>query len=166
MTDSRASTSQTAFDEWPAEIRTLFDGTLAAAPAGFTASLHGVDSVGHIRTALLSAGELLATDARSLCFALWPTSRTAIAIDERSRATLSFVASEQFYQVQLITRRVALDGVPVACFVGVIENGEAQRVDYARLTNGIRFELTDEADVLARWRNQIEWLRQAARAAA
>jgi hypothetical protein len=166
MTDSHASTSQTAFGEWPSALRTLFDGTLAAAPAGFTASLHGVDGVGHIRTALLSAGELLAPDARTLCFALWPASRTATAISEQNRATLSFVAGEHFYQVQLVTRRVALDGVPLACFVGVIESGEAQRVGYARLTHGIRFELTDEDDVLARWRNQIEWLRQAARVAA
>ncbi|KND62177.1 hypothetical protein BVER_01973c [Candidatus Burkholderia verschuerenii] len=166
MTDSQASTSQTAFDEWPLELRTLFDGTLSAAPDGFTASLHGVDDAGRVRTALLSAGELLAPGARTLCFALWPTSRTAHAIAERGRATLSFVADECFYQVQLSTRRVMMDGVPVACFVGTIESGEAQRVGYARLTSGIRFELVDEPDVLARWRDQIEWLRQAARAAA
>ncbi len=34
-------------------------------------------------------------------------------------------------------------------------------MDYARLTSGIRFELPDDV-VLTRWREQIEWLRQAA----
>jgi hypothetical protein len=39
-------------------------------------------------------------------------------------------------------------------------------VGYARLTNGIAFELTEAESVLARWREQIEWLKRAASAAA
>lgn len=62
-----------------------------------------------------------------------------------------------------------LRDVPLACFVATIESGEMQRVGYARLTSGIACELTGarEGDaVLARWREQIEWLEQAASAAA
>jgi hypothetical protein len=167
MTASPAALSmQTAFDEWPPELRALFDGTLASAPPGFTVSLCTADANGRIRTALLSAGELLAFDARTLCFALWPTSRTAQAIAASNRVTITFVADAAFFQVQLDVRRVALDDVPLACFVGTIESGEAQRVEYARLAGGISFELTDEAAVNARWREQIEWLKRAASAAA
>ncbi|KIG02121.1 hypothetical protein AWB72_00660 [Caballeronia concitans] len=164
MGDSRAS--QAVFDEWPPNLRALFDGTLTGAPHGFTASLCAVDSAGRIRTALLSAGELLAPDARTLCFALWPSSRTVQAIVSSGRATLAFVFDEAFHQVQLDVRRVTLDGVPLACFVGSIESGEIQRVAYARLTGGIAFELTDAENVLARWRQQIDWLTRAASAAA
>ncbi len=99
-----------------------------ACAAGFTASLNGVealDGAARIRTALLSAGEMLVPDARTLCFALWPALRTARAIGTSGRATLTFVAGEAFYQVQLKTRRVALDSTPLACFVGTIESGEA-----------------------------------------
>ncbi len=158
--------SQTPFDEWPPELRTLFDGTLTGAPVGFTASLCAVDSGGRVRTALLSAGELLAPDARTLVFALWPGSRTAQAIAASGRATIAFVFDEAFFQVQLDTRRVALDDVPLACFVATIESGEAQRVAYARLKSGITFELTETESVLTRWREQLDWLKRAASAAA
>ena len=119
-----------------------------------------------LRTALMSAGELLAPDARTLAFALWPSSRTAQAVTASGRATLAFVFDEAFYQVQLDAQRVPLDDVPLACFIGTIENGEMQRVGYARLTSGIAFELTDAQSALARWREQVEWLKRAASAAA
>jgi hypothetical protein len=119
-----------------------------------------------VRTALLGAGELLAPDARTLAFALWPSSRTAQAVTATGRATLAFVFDDAFYQVHLDARRVPLDDVPLTCFVGTIESGEIQRVGYARLTNGIVFELTDAQPALARWREQLEWLKRAASAAA
>jgi hypothetical protein len=158
--------SHTVFDEWPPELRALFDGTLADADAGFTASLCAADRAHRVRTALLGAGELLAPDARTLAFALWPSSRTAQAVTATGRATLAFVFDDAFYQVHLDARRVPLDDVPLTCFVGTIESGEIQRVGYARLTNGIVFELTDAQPALARWREQLEWLKRAASAAA
>jgi hypothetical protein len=170
MSDSNAPqpslSSHTVFDEWPPELRALFDGTLTGVDTGFTASLCTADRAHRVRTALLGAGELLAPDARTLAFALWPSSRTAQAITATGRATLAFVFDEAFYQVHLDTRRVPLDDVPLACFVGTIESGEVQRVGYARLTNGIVFELTDAQSALARWREQLEWLKRAASAAA
>ncbi|BBU26671.1 hypothetical protein BTHE68_04050 [Burkholderia sp. THE68] len=170
MTDPNAPqpslSSQSVFDEWPPELRALFDGTFAVAEAGFTASLCAADHAHRVRTALLSAGELLAPDARTLAFALWPSSRTAQAVAATGRATLAFVFDEAFYQVHLDVRRVPLDDVPLACFVGTIESGEVQRVGYARLTSGIAFALTEAESALARWREQLEWLKRAASAAA
>ncbi|SAK40879.1 hypothetical protein AWB80_00299 [Caballeronia pedi] len=170
MTDTNAPqpslSSQSVFDEWPPELRALFDGTLAVADAGFTASLCAADHAHRVRTALLSAGELLAPDARTLAFGLWPSSRTAQAVAATGRATLAFVFDEAFYQVHLDVRRVPVDDVPLACFVGTIESGEVQRVGYARLTSGIAFELTEAQSALARWREQLEWLKRAASAAA
>ena len=47
MTDSPSpgthAVEQIAFDEWPPELRTLFDGTLIETKGGFTASLLAVD---------------------------------------------------------------------------------------------------------------------------
>jgi hypothetical protein len=164
MTDH--ASLQSVFDIWPPALRALFAGTPDAAPRGFAASLMGVDAGGRVRTALLSAGELLAPDERTLCFALWPNSRTTESIAQSGRATLTFVAEQAFFQIQFDVRRVMLDGAPVACFVGTIEKGEMQRVSYARLTGGISFDLPDEQAVHARWRTQMEWLKKAASAAA
>jgi hypothetical protein len=158
--------SRAVFDRWPPALRALLDGTLAGADGRFTASLCVADAGYGVRTALLSTGELFAPDARSLAFALWPSSRTAQAVAASGHATIAFVFDEAFHQVQMQVRRMPLDDVPLACFVGTIESGETQRVGYARLTNGIAFELTDADPVLARWREQIGWLKRAAHAAA
>ena len=170
MTESSSSGArpleQIAFDEWPPEVRSLFDGSMIETKGGFTASLLAVDEAGRVRTSLLSLGELFAPDMRTLCFALWPKSRTALATASTGRATLTFVFDEAFFQVQLEARRVTLDDAPLACFVATIETGEFQRVGYARLTGGIGFELEDGETVMTRWRAQVDMLKRAASAAA
>jgi hypothetical protein len=158
--------TKTEFNEWPPALLARFDGTFAQMEDGFTASLSAADDAHRIRSALLSAGELFAPDAHRLCFALWPDSRTARAIIASRRATLSFVADDAFYQIHFHTQGVTLEDTPLACFVATIESGEAQRVNYARLTSGITFELPDAQGVRARWREQIECLKRAASAAA
>lgn len=156
------------FDEWPVELRALFDGTALAEKAGFTASLVTLDANGHLRTSLLSAGELYAPDECALCFSLWPTARAARALREQAaigcgRAALTFVHDAVFYQVQLNVDVLPDDG-ELACFDASIDTGEAQRVAYAKLTSGIGFELEGESSgaVLGRWQRQIDRLRLAA----
>jgi hypothetical protein len=160
---------QNVFDEWPDAVRTLFDGSSLASKKGFTASLLTVDANGHLRTSLLSVGELYAPDSRSLCIALWPQARAARVIAQSGRAALTFVCDAAFYQVQLrLTPLVGLtgDGSGLVCLIGSIDAGEAQSVRYARLTGGITFELEGGgAAVLDRWERQIEHLKQAAAAA-
>lgn len=169
MTDpsSRAHALESqVFDEWPPELRALFDGTAVGRETGFTASLVTLDGNGHLRTSLLSLGELYAPDARTLCFSLWPSSRAARTLTEqagkgRARAALTFVHDAAFYQVQLNVEVLPDD--ELASFEASIDTGEAQRVAYARLTGGIAFELDGESSgaVLDRWQRQIDRLRLA-----
>jgi hypothetical protein len=170
-TSRETALEQSAFDEWSPELRALFDGTALAAKTGFTASLVTIDANGHARTSLLSTGELYAPDSRTLCFALWPSSRSARALHERGQAALTFVHDGAFYQVQLDVQPLTDDerAAPgsLACFAGSIDTGESQSVRYARLTSGITFELEAGREaVLDRWERQIEHLRQAASGAA
>ena len=175
---------QHAFDEWPSALRALFDGSALASKIGFTASLITRDADGHLRTSLLGIGELYAPDARSLAFALWPNSRAARTLRAasepaghaseygrgRAHAALTFVHEEAFHQVQLAVEplpggeREPDDGL--ALFVASIDAGEMQQVGYARLTNGIAFELSGQGSeqqaVLSRWELQIDELRRAA----
>jgi hypothetical protein len=175
MTDSavpKHTQDLEVFDEWPDGLRALFDGTSLAAKIGFTASLVTTDANGHLRTSLLGIGELYAPDSRRLCLALWPRSRAVRALAEKRRAALTFVFDEAFFQVQL-----AFELLPVAqgaeeqlkvlgglaCFSGLIETGEAQRVPYARITSGMMFELTQGKDAtLERWIGQVDYLKKAA----
>ena len=166
--DQNHALDQQVFDEWPVELRALFDGAALESKVGFTASLVTVDeSGGHLRTSLLGIGELYAPDSRTLCIALWPQSRAARAIARSGRAALTFVFDDAFYQVQFELAPLKANDMGLACFAGSIESGEAQRVRYARLTAGITFELEEEKDVvLGRWAQQIEYLKKAAGGAA
>ncbi|WP_144112058.1 hypothetical protein [Paraburkholderia sp. BCC1886] len=165
------SLDQNVFDEWPAPVRALLDGSSLAGKLGFTASLLTVDAEGRIRTSLLGVGELYAPDSRTLCIALWPNARAARAIAGSGRAALSFVCEAAFYQVQLQVVPLADvegDESGLIYLSGSIDTGEAQSVPYARLTSGITFELEGEKGageaVLDRWERQIEHLKQAAAA--
>ncbi len=85
----------------------------------------------------------------------------------REQTRIAFVRfDEAFYQVHFDVRRVALESVALTCFVGTMESGEGQHVAYAQLTGGITFELPDAKSVLARWNEQMAWLKRAASAAA
>ncbi|HEY1996423.1 hypothetical protein [Paraburkholderia sp.] len=171
MTDSASvrPLEHEVFDEWPAAPRALFDGSALASKNGFTASLLTLDASGHVRTSLLGVGELYAPDSRTLGLALWPKSRAAGVLAGSGRAALTFVCEDTFYQVQLHFEPLASvpgDDSGLACFMGSIDTGETQRVPYARLTGGIKFELTEGGEaVLERWERQIEHLKQAAAAA-
>ncbi|ACC69618.1 hypothetical protein PPMP20_09955 [Paraburkholderia phymatum] len=167
-TDHNRALDQQVFDEWPVELRALFDGSALESKVGFTASLLTVDErSAHVRTSLLGIGELYAPDSRTLSAALWPQSRAARAITQSGRAALTFVFDGTFYQVQLALVPLNADAGGLACFSGTIDSGEAQRVRYARLTAGITFDLTEGRDaVLERWAQQIEHLKRAAGTAA
>jgi hypothetical protein len=180
---------QRTFDEWPPELRALFDGEGLASKIGFTASLITVGIDGHLRTSLLGIGELYAPDERSIAFALWPGSRAARTLSTPARereplpeagqghrhahAAMTFVHDGAFHQVQLEVEPLRLPGAGnepgcgLALFIASIEAGEAQQVGYARLTNGIAFELlsgqhSEQRAVLDRWERQIDRLREAA----
>lgn len=98
--------------------------------------------------------------------------------DRRARAAIAFVHDGAFYQVQLLVAPLcdadanvgagASTETGLAQFIASIDAGEVQQVGYARLANGIAFELSGSAPerqaVLDRWEMQIEQLRQAAHA--
>jgi hypothetical protein len=116
-----------------------------------------------------------ARDARPVGPADAPATRNG---DRRARAAIAFVHDGAFYQVQLLVAPLcdadanADEGAPTATglaqFIASIDAGEVQQVGYARLTNGIAFELSgltpERQAVIDRWETQIERLRQAAHA--
>jgi hypothetical protein len=171
LTDTdRAALERVTYATWPDDVVALFDGARLDAKAGFIASLlvaDDLDGLPRIRTTLLSAGELYAPDARTLYFALWPQSRGARALPARRAATLSFVWDGAFHQAQLRVEPAGDTHDGLVAFRATIADAEAQRVGYARLATGMRFELGEGApDVLARWARQIAQLKALAGAGA
>ncbi len=150
--------------ELPDVLRSLLDGRDLSSKVGETFLLLTTDENGWPHMAMLSVGELLARDARTLEAALWLHSTATRNLDRDGRGLLAMVADGAGFYVRLTAQRVAdldlgQDG-RLARFDLQIEDVQEDRVDYARLTAGITFELPDKQAVVARWQHTIEALRQ------
>jgi hypothetical protein len=146
----------------------MLDGGDLASRVGFTIELLTVDDAGWPRAALLSVGEVLASDARTIHLALWPATTSAAALTRLGRATLACVLDGTAYSIHASAARqpdLTVGSMGHAVFRCAVEEVLSDTVGYARLTSGITFELKDVDTVVARWTATIEALRAAAGAA-
>ena len=112
---------------------------------------------------MLSVGEIVALDARTLRAALWATSTTSANLTQTGRGVLALVADGRGYYVRLnVVREADLeagsDGT-LARFRLTVHEVLEDVADYAELTSGITFRLQHPADVVARWQRTIAALR-------
>jgi len=148
----------------PAELKSLFDGRDLARKVGETFLLLTTDEDGWPHMAMLSVGELLLVNDSELQAALWLHSTATKNLDRTGRSLLAVVADGAGYYVRLSTQRqgdldLGDDG-RLARFDLTVEDVQEDRVDYAKLTSGVRFELPDAQSVVSRWEHTIEALRQ------
>jgi hypothetical protein len=147
----------------PDSVRTLFDGSDLAAREGLTCLLVTTDELGWPHVAMLSVGELLATDASSLRAALWLHSSTSRNLVRDSRALLALVVDGRAYYARLSATRgddldLGADG-RLASFALDVEDVLEDAADYATLTSGVTFRLHEPAAVVPRWQRTIDALR-------
>jgi len=135
----------------PARLRAEIDGDAD----GFTILLITVGDGGWPHVAMISAGELVVVDDRTLRIATWPGSRTTANLTATGRATLSAVADATAFALRISTHRgddLAIPGDPtLACFDAVVDSATADRAPYADLETGVRFRLRDPDAVRRRW---------------
>ena len=115
-----------------------------------------VDRAGWPHAAMISMGELVVRDDSGVALALWNGTRTTGHLVRTGRATLLVVLGEHAVRSRLNVRRVALadpphQAIPLAYFVGSIEEAAAERAPYAQLASGITFSLADPGSVVPRW---------------
>ncbi|MGH3367207.1 MAG: hypothetical protein ACRDOY_08400 [Nocardioidaceae bacterium] len=122
----------------------------------------GREGAPHI--ALISAGEVLAVDERTLRLALWSTSTTAANLSAQPRATLSLVADGAFVGLHLDEvargRGIVVGVQQLAVFHAHVESVTLDRVPYAHVTSGITFVTVDDS-VPERWQSTLDLLRAA-----
>jgi hypothetical protein len=148
----------------PAELQSLFDGRDLARKVGETFLLLTTDDDGWPHMAMLSVGELLLVNANELQAALWLHSTATKNLERTGRGLLTVVADGAGYYIRLSARReddldVGSDG-RLARFDLTVEDVQEDRVEYARLTSGVRFELPDPESVVSRWRHTLEALQR------
>jgi hypothetical protein len=125
--------------------------------AGFTLLLLTVRDDGWPHQAMLSAGEVAAdpADPAAVRLAVWPGSTSTRNLAARGRATLTAVADGVAYALRLAVAsagEIEAAGARLAAFHGRVDAATADEAPYARLRDGVRFELVDEAATIARWR--------------
>jgi hypothetical protein len=142
----------------PADLAAALDGRRLAERVGDTYLLVTTSDAGWPHVAMLSAGEVLATGESALRLALWPRSRSTANLRRSAQALLMAVVPPATYYVRLRARPLG-DLPRLAAFEAAIEAVEEDIVDYARVTEAIRFELANPDEALMHWSATIEALR-------
>lgn len=155
-------------DRLPETLQTLLDGTDLANREGLTFLLLTNDEESWPQVAMLSVGEVVAVDARTLRAGLWLHSGTSNNLTRSGRATLVVivVANGAGYYVRVVARRgedldLGAEG-RLAYFVLNVEDVQEDSTDYAALTSGVTFKLKHPEQVVPRWQHTIDALRAAA----
>ena len=153
-------------NQLPDTVRQLLDGSNLAQREGLTFQLLTVDEQGWPQIALLSVGELVAMDDRTVRAGLWLHSGTSKSLTRSGQATLVLIANGNGYYVHVRARRgedldLGADG-RLAYFVLEVDSVEEDSADYASLTSGVTFRLKQPEQVVPRWQHTVDALRAAA----
>jgi hypothetical protein len=137
----------------------MLDGSALAEREGLTFLLVTNDVTGWPRIAMLSVGELVAAGPDALRAALWLGSTTSENLTRDGRALLAFVANGKAYYVRLTARRggdldLGTDG-HLARFDLFVQDILEDAADYATLTSGVTFRLTQPEHVVPRWQRTV-----------
>jgi hypothetical protein len=155
-------------NQLPDLVRELLDGSDVAAREGTTFLLITSDETGWPHLAMLSVGELIATDPSTLRAGLWVHSSTSKNLSREGRGMLALVANGNGYYVRLSARRgpdldLGSEG-RLAYFVLDVEDVLEDAADYATLISGVTFRLNRPDQVVPRWQRTVDALRAAAAA--
>src|SRR5438552_16865724 len=104
----RRSMTRSLGDQLPDALSQLLDGSDLASREGLTFLLLTTDAAGWPHMAMLSVGELVAMDQRTLRARLWQNSSKSNNLTRAGRAMLTFIAIGKCYYV-LMTVSSGLD---------------------------------------------------------
>jgi hypothetical protein len=124
---------------------------------GFTLLLLTPRDDGWPHQAMLSVGEVACVpgDPRRVKLAVWPGSTSTKNLEASRRATLTAIVEGVSYALFLVVENkseLTTEHGTLTRFDARIEAATADEAPYARLRDGIRFELNDAPATLARWR--------------
>jgi hypothetical protein len=148
-------------DTLPAEVLEALDGRDLERKIGPAYLLLTGDEDGLPRPCMLSAGEVLAVDERTLRLALWPGTRTAANLARGSRAVLCFIEPRTVLYVRGSVRPLDDAGGELRSFELTVDSVESDGHAGMPVTSGIRFavERGDPAAVAEAWDRQLAPLR-------
>ena len=144
--------------ELPSAWIAQFDGADLDRKLDVSAVLASVDDEGWPHLTYLSAGEVLAHDARRITFLLWSTSRSAANLLRGSHGILHAVADGAVWEARLMSKPRA-NATELTVFDAEVIDVRRHAAPYAEATGLIAFRLHDPAATVERWRRQIQQMR-------
>jgi hypothetical protein len=145
-------------------VRALGDSTLADAEQPAFLLLTG-DEDGAPRLSMVSAGELLVRDERTLRVALWRGTRSAANLARGGTAVLGAVSPGSVLHVRVRPCRLVLaEPAQVECFELTVTEVRADAHAGLPVTSGIMFRTAAPDQTAADWRRQRNLLAGARRA--
>lgn len=151
-------------DTLPGEVVAALDGTELESKIGPAYLLLTADPDGTPRPCMLSAGEILAPDERTLRFALWTGSRTSENLARGGRALFCYVAPGSVLYVRGTARPLGDPGEPgLRGFELAVDSVEEDGHAGMPVTRGIEFALErgEPAELVDAWYRQLGALRGA-----
>jgi hypothetical protein len=151
-------------DRLPEEVVRAFDGEDLERKIGPAYVLMTVDADGVPRPCMLSAGEIVATDDRTLRLALWSGTRTSRNLADGRPALLCYVAPGSVLYIRGTPRPLGgSDETRLDLFELPVDGVESDAHAGMPVTQTITFAVgsRDPAEVARAWRRQLEVLRSA-----
>jgi len=109
--------------------------------------------------AMVSVGEVVALDKKTLRIALWPGTNTTQNCIRNGKAVLVAVYKGKVNYVRLSLKRIGiLEGAkhPLERFSAVVASFKEDVAQYADITSGIRIQLKNADEVLTRWEETVK----------
>lgn len=109
--------------------------------------------------AMVSVGEIVALDKKTLRIALWPGTNTTQNCIRSGKAVLVAVYKGKVNYVRLSLHRIGiLEGAkhPLERFSAAVESFKEDQAKYADITSGIQIRLKHEGEVLERWNETVK----------
>ncbi len=156
--------SEVLSDRLPAACMAAFDGRDLEHKFGDAYLLLTTDPDGTPRPCMLSAGEILAPNERTMRLALWSGSHTAANLARGMRAVICFVAPRTVLYIKGMPHRLALrPELGLEYFEVQVERVDSDAHEGMPVSQGIRF--TSEAEpiavVLKAWQKTLKELGEA-----
>lgn len=149
-------------DRLPAEFLSALDGQDLERKYGETYIVLTADPDGLPRPCMLSAGELLALNDRTVRIALWPNGRTGANLRRGAKVVICFVAPNLVLYVRGCPRELAAGHDPeIERFEVAVESVDSDSHEGLPVAHGIAFTSTPEMrqTMLAQWRKVLDALR-------
>lgn len=150
--------------ELPDEVAETFDGTDLERKLGLGFTLVTVDPDGQARPCMLSAGEVLVVDRRTIRLGLWTGSSTSRNLAAGSPVLFCHVAEGVVFYLRGAAHPLTADpAARLDCFELRVDRVETDSHEGLPVTSGITFAVVDPDPpaVLAMWARQLEVIRAA-----